>query len=308
LMRTRSPRSPFKLVGTSDAVTVCDRCGRADLDRTLVIEHEGDPEPLYYGSECAAKVLGANDPENLERAARRMPKQSVKLLGPDRAPAHIQAELAPAVDRAIASGARTPLTFVGVGMTGIVFTDKHKIRAFKVARHEPAKNTMREEVEWFRAASRDPFVSKHVLPRVKWDEKTGVRVSPLMRGEHPRSWGGQEIQVRELHEQIGKYMLKRGWTAPEYKPDSYIMTRTGPVLVDASMPQRVGRTLVRYADDILEGRRQPYDDGDTPNQLAFYVRREIKTDRNPKGTIELTEGLAALARLKEHGATEWTDL
>ena len=307
-MRTRRPRSPFKLVGTSDVVTTCDRCGRSDLDRTLVLMHEGDPVPLHYGSECAAKVLGASDPENLERSARRMPKETVKILNADRAPQHIAAELEPAADRAIAAGARTPLTYVGAGMTGIVFTDKHKIRAYKIARHEPAKNTMREEVEWFRAAERDPFVGKHVLPRVKWDEKTGVRVSPLMRGEHPRSWGGQESQVRELHEQIGKHMLKRGWTAPEYKPDSYIMTRTGPVLVDASMPQRVGRTLVRYSDDILEGRRPARDFDDSPNQRAFYIRREIKTDRNPEGTIELDEGLAALARLKAHGATEWTEL
>jgi hypothetical protein len=305
-MRTRRPRSPYKLVGTSDAVTTCDRCGRSDLDRTLVLMHEGDPVPLHYGSECAAKVLGSRDADRLELRARFMPKESVKLLNADRAPSHIQAELEPAADRAIASGARTPLTYVGAGMTGIVFTDKHRLRAYKVARDSVSRDTIAEEVEWFRAAERDPFVGKHVLPRVKWDEKTGVRVSPLMRGDHPR-WA-DERKVRELHEQIEKHMLKRGWTAPEFKTDSYVVTKAGPILVDASMPQRVGRTLLKHADAVISGKKAPRGHEDTPTELAFYVRREIKTDRNPEGTIELDEGLAALARLKAHGATEWTEL
>lgn len=236
----------------------------------------------------------------------RRAKQTVKLLDPDRAPRQIEAELEPATDHAIEAGAHAPLSYVGAGMTGIVFADKLKRRAYKVARSPVAKRTMSEEVEWFQAAERDPFVSKYVLPRVKWDEKAGVRISPYMHGDHPR-WKDEE-QVRKLHEQIEKHMLKHGWTAPEYKPDSYVMTNTGPVLVDASMPQRVGRTLIRYTNDILEERRPAHGFDDSPTQLAYYVRREIKTERNPQGTIELDEGLATLARLKAAGATEWTDL
>lgn len=305
-MRKRRPRSEYKLVGTSDVVTSCDLCGREYLDRTLVLEHPTLGR-LHYGSECAAKVLGSRDADNLERRARFMPKETVKIANRDRAPSSIQAELEPAADRAIASGARTPLSYVGAGMTGIVFTDKFRSRAYKVARDPVSRNMIAEETEWFRSAERDAFVGRHVLPRVKWDEKTGVRVSPLMRGEHPR--GDKETkQSYEVHKQIGEHMLKRGWTAPEYKPDSYIMTKTGPVLVDASMPQRVGKRLIRYAEDIIAKKRPSRGFDDSPTQLAFYVRREIKTDRNPQGTIDRDEGLEALAYLKAHGATEWTEL
>jgi hypothetical protein len=70
-----------RILGTTDEITTCDHCGRADLKSTVVIE---SAEGLnHYGSTCYAKFVGvaAKDVrtaakkadaarEELERAAR----------------------------------------------------------------------------------------------------------------------------------------------------------------------------------------------------------------------------------------------
>jgi len=43
-------------LGTTDEVTTCDCCGRANLKKTIALMV--NDFPVYYGSECAAKALG----------------------------------------------------------------------------------------------------------------------------------------------------------------------------------------------------------------------------------------------------------
>lgn len=43
-------------LGTTDEVTTCDCCGRANLKKTIALMV--NDFPVHYGSECAAKALG----------------------------------------------------------------------------------------------------------------------------------------------------------------------------------------------------------------------------------------------------------
>jgi hypothetical protein len=55
------PVEEFRFVGVTDERTACERCGRVELKRTIMLHRcvDGEPEELvYYGVDCAAKVLG----------------------------------------------------------------------------------------------------------------------------------------------------------------------------------------------------------------------------------------------------------
>jgi hypothetical protein len=49
------------ILGTTDEVTACDRCGRTDLKKTVVLNLEG--EIVHFGTECASKTLGQSAKE-----------------------------------------------------------------------------------------------------------------------------------------------------------------------------------------------------------------------------------------------------
>lgn len=51
-----------RCLGTTDERTTCDRCGRADLKGTVVFEL-GSGAIVYYGSDCASRVLGRPERE-----------------------------------------------------------------------------------------------------------------------------------------------------------------------------------------------------------------------------------------------------
>jgi hypothetical protein len=46
-----------KVLGTTDDVTTCDCCGRADLRKTIALAFDGAVDPVYYGVTCAAHAL-----------------------------------------------------------------------------------------------------------------------------------------------------------------------------------------------------------------------------------------------------------
>lgn len=52
----------YRILGTSDDVTVCECCGRSDLKSTVVLAalDAGGvvAAETYYGSSCAAKAVG----------------------------------------------------------------------------------------------------------------------------------------------------------------------------------------------------------------------------------------------------------
>lgn len=55
----------FRYLGVIDDITVCEKCGKSQLRSTVVVQPldiDGNPdgEPNYYGSTCAARVLGVN--------------------------------------------------------------------------------------------------------------------------------------------------------------------------------------------------------------------------------------------------------
>lgn len=93
-------------------------------------------------------------------------------------------------------------------------------------------------------------------------------------------------------------MIPFGWTAPEFKSDSYVISDSGKItLIDASMPSRVGKNLLRWATEILDGKR-PDERRELPF-IAGIVRSEIISAHNSRGTLTLAEATPFLARMKE---------
>jgi len=206
-------------------------------------------------------------------------------------------EMPDATDRALAVGAAPPLEYVGAGMTGIVFCDASG-RAFKVSRRASSDGMIFDEAEWLRDASRTPGVREHVAALIRFHPSYVIeRSCPMPADERARV---DEHALFDLHYGvIGKRMLARGWTAPEFKRDSYVITDRGPVLVDASLAQRVGKNLLRHAVDVIRGRKVEHNPYERPSSYAFYVRREVG-----EGTISAVAAapvLGALALLEAHG-------
>lgn len=97
----------------------------------------------------------------------------------------------------------------------------------------------------------------------------------------------------EFHQKLGAVMEKYGFSSPEFKEDSYRYVRgRGWVLVDASMPSRVGTRLIALASRVLSGERVP--EGD-PQDLAFAVRMESGRTIDPARAKRLSDRLEALA-------------
>ena len=98
-------------------------------------------------------------------------------------PGRYRDEIVEAVPRALAAGAKPPLAFVGIGMTGIVFADRTRNLAYKVARCEHSRASLQEEVEWFRAAARNP-ATRHLVPGgVRYHRPSGVLVRQYVHGK-----------------------------------------------------------------------------------------------------------------------------
>lgn len=229
-------------------------------------------------------------------------------------------EIEAAAHRAVAAGARRPLTFVGMGASGVVFTDRYKNLAYKAARGpKEGPNTwhsVSEEADWFRSARRTPGMAEHIPPMAKWDAENGVLIRTYVRGR-PGSWGDAS-KLFDIHAEIEKRMIPAGWTSPERKEDSYVVSGgsegkdswragdfTKAVLVDAGRAQRVGRELVRYLYDVLAGRKKlaPYE---RLEDLAYYVYRERMVPENLRGTIPVEEVRRALDALRKAGVWfEW---
>lgn len=85
----------------------------------------------------------------------------------------------------------------------------------------------------------------------------------------------QTSKLFDLHKTIRSGMMPYGWLSPEFKEDSYVLARgRGPVLIDASSAVRVGGELVRYAQDVLAGRRPQTE---RLEDIAWAVRQERGT-------------------------------
>lgn len=195
------------------------------------------------------------------------------LINPEDVPDIVGPELDDVVARALGAGADLPLEYVGAGMTGVVL--RHGGRSYKVARRltDTTHALFEAEAEFFAACARVPEVAEHVAPLEAFDP-WGLTIVKLFIARDPdvRLWQ-YEDSLWELHRRIEDLMIPYGWTAPEYKTDSYVPTARGPILVDGTFAHRVGQVLLAYATDLLDGRRPWW--SETPGDLAFALRVEV---------------------------------
>lgn len=214
-------------------------------------------------------------------------------------PSVVQPEMSSVVSRALDAGATAPLQYMGAGMTGVVFCNGDV--AYKVARRVSPllRRMLGDEAEWLAAAGRVRDVRKHVARLHGYDPQSIVIVRECPRRDpEMTSYRYGERRLSDLHSEIEHKMIPHGWTAPEFKPDSYVITKSGPVLVDASMPARVGHVLLDYVHDVMTGRRTT---DERPGDLAFEVRREIGQ------TLEPQEAEPVLIELEAFGAQRHGD-
>lgn len=185
----------------------------------------------------------------------------------------VRPQMPDVVARAAAAGMPPGVEYVGAGMTGVVFCAGDV--AFKVARdtREVDRMMLEEEAEWLAAASAVPEVAPHVARFHRFDPDNVVIERDCPHPDPDQSLWRWESKLYELHKSIERAMLPNGWTAPEFKPDSYVLTPRGPVLVDASLPMRVGAALAQYVEDVVAGARPLWTRN--PHDLTFYVRSEI---------------------------------
>ena len=182
------------------------------------------------------------------------------------------------VGRAIAAGAKPPLLYVGAGMTSVVLCDRQK-HAFKIARQvSPSLHAkwLEDEAEWLETASRVPGVREHVATFVAYFPQLDVleRICPIPGTSDETYRYRRGHFLWDLHHDIGDRMKAYGWTDPEYKENSYVLTAAGPVLVDAGFAHRIGHRLLDYARDMLAGRRS-LRKNESWSDLATDVHREI---------------------------------
>lgn len=210
-----------------------------------------------------------------------------------RIPASAERELDDAESRAREAGARGDLEVVGIGMFGIVFCDD-KGHAWKVGRLEKPssdrawiREALGEEYEWLRDAA-GTAIAKDVAKVYGYHPEPVVLERECVPGS-PGSWN-EARKLSVLHKKIEDAMLPIGWTSPEFKEDSYVFRDADTaVLVDASMPHRVGDNLLGYVADVLEERHTTKYRW---HDLAFFILREMH-----EKTVRRVDGLALLERL-----------
>lgn len=158
------------------------------------------------------------------------------------------------VARLLSAGAKPPLSYQGAGGFGFVVCDARG-RGFKASRTRTKVDmrSLADEAEWLRVASTEPAIREHVARFYRWHPAEGVIERECLRAkdrEKVRTFG-LDTKLWNLHQTIRRVMLRNGWTAPEFKTDSYVVTRDrGPVLVDAGLAARVGVALAHEVADL----------------------------------------------------------
>ncbi len=223
---------------------------------------------VMIGLAAVASVGAAVLGRHVARGRKRSELRGAEIINRSHAHKVIELELEEAAERATRAGAEGTLEYQGAGASGIVFCDEHKT-AYKVARRG-RQDSVREEAEWMRKAGQIPGVREHVARGVRWDNENHVLVRECVKGT-TGAWK-DSTKLHKIHQSIRTGMTPYGWYAPEFKEDSYVFARgRGPILIDASMAIRVGGELVRYTQDVIEGRRPKTE---RLEDIAFAVRSE----------------------------------
>ena len=308
LAEKRAGQGPIRVIGLTDKVHVCDHCGKSDLAKTIEVSMP-DGRVMHLGTDCAKAIREkrfkqlsetttlpspphpppTEEPNDLAR--KKTGSIEDVVTGFEFVPTIVRSELPDTTKRAMEAGAKPPLEFMGAGMTSIVFCDAQGI-GWKVGRRESSRPTLREEAEWLFDASKVPYVKDHVAKIRAFHEGPIVIERECVQGQAGR-WGMWGDNTYDVHEEIRKRMKPAGWTAPEYKQDSYVMTKDrGWVLVDASMPTRLGHKLVEKIEGLMDGSIEAEAYTDRPSDYRFHVRMEMQS-----GSIPADQGQAILDRL-----------
>lgn len=205
--------------------------------------------------------------EDLERAMRYAPS--------------LRGNVEDVVARLLSAGAKPPFTYLGAGGYGFVVCDARGV-GFKAARDMRLARSLADEAEWLRIANTAPEIRDHVARFYAWHPREAVIERECVRpkrGDLVRHRGKGD-KLWATHELLRRVMLGYGWTQPEFKEDSYVITRDrGPVLVDAGLVARVGSALAR---EVAELHRRP-DASDFDRQMARGSIR-LELDRTiPRG-------------------------
>lgn len=200
--------------------------------------------------------------------------------------------------RVLRSGAKTPLTFIGMGAYGVVFCDGRG-RGYKAARRPDdaaIRHGIEDEAEWLRVASSVPYAKDHVARFVAYYPKTVVIERQCIVGSSYRSRA--KVSKWDTHHLIGKAMAPYGYGAPEFKEDSYVWDRSrGWVLVDASMAHKYGARLAAQASRALAGQKRfatPQEKKDIAWALRMEAGRTIAPERAERMSERLVRGLKDL--------------
>jgi hypothetical protein len=178
-----------------------------------------------------------------------------------------------------------------------VFCDERGF-AYKVGRRreDHYRQLLGEEAEWLAVANHVPWVKDRVVKLYAWNPLWIVITRECIAGR--QAAGRVPHALWETHKEITRLMIPHGWSAPEFKNDSYVYDRgRGWVLVDAGFVHRMGRGVVRYVVDILSGKRSAYGMFETPHYFASVVEREMYFGRIPERI-----GERLIARLQALGA------
>ena len=229
------------------------------------------------------------------------------LSNPDDVDRIVLGDMDHIVERAMAAGAKAPLEYIGAGMTSVVL--RSGAQSYKVARNlSPTRHAnFEDEAEFFAACMRVAWVREHVAELRGFDAQRLVIVKAYVPRDPTMRLSQYEHSLWEVHKKIERLMLPHGWGAPEFKNDSYIPTARGAVLVDGTFTQRCGKTLLKYARDLLDGRRPWWTE--TPRDLGFALRMEVGRTLTPEeiapleARLSAQHGDAATVRRK-HGDTE----
>lgn len=76
---------PLHIMGVTDEQTECDRCGKLELKRIVIVHNEDGSEVGRYGTSCASAVLGVkwtgSDVDKLEATRRYLVVTELKAAG-----------------------------------------------------------------------------------------------------------------------------------------------------------------------------------------------------------------------------------
>jgi DNA-binding MarR family transcriptional regulator len=221
--------------------------------------------------------------------------------GPDRSIVGYGAGVPDAVERALRAGAVPPLRYLGTGMTAHVFADSTG-RAFKVSTvvSDFRREAFAREAAWLRSAGRSRATRDQVAKFHSFDPENVVivreHVKGIAHGKHPKTGEYLEEVAQRRFAALEAPLLRRGWTVPEQKPESWRFSEEDPEvgkIFDAGMAWEVGRRLVTKALRLLKK-------GGTPEQLNDVmrdVRNEATHWKSPTIRLDVARRLLdALAR------------